>query len=81
MPWWRIVAAGKKFGVEVESKDGLPAEVKSASPLKRRGVAGQRGRLDVTIDHPQHGRFEIRHMGDEVADLRLPPIDISRTAD
>jgi 8-oxo-dGTP pyrophosphatase MutT (NUDIX family)/phage I-like protein len=58
----RIVAAGKKLGVEVESKDGLPAQVKSASPMKRRGVVGQRGRLDVTIDHPQHGRIDIRHL-------------------
>lgn len=60
----RIVAAGKKLGVEVESKDGLPVPP-AKTPLKgRRGAAGQRGRLDVTIDHPQHGRIDIRHLKD-----------------
>jgi 8-oxo-dGTP pyrophosphatase MutT (NUDIX family) len=50
----RIVSAGKKFGVDVSSRDGLPEGVELHRDPK----------LQVSIDHPQHGHFEIRHMKD-----------------
>ena len=74
----RIVAAGKRFGVEVASTDdGLPAAphvAPVAHPGPMRSRRGPATRLDVTIDHPQHGRFEIRHMKD--VEIRLPSIPL-----
>ena len=70
------VAAGKAFGLDIASdKDGLPVGQSSAPPIAHPGplrsrprpANGQRGRLDVTIDHPQHGRLEIRHLSDRIA--------------
>ena len=35
-----------------------------AAKAKAKGTKGPRKGLRMTIDHPQHGRFEIRHMSD-----------------
>lgn len=68
----RIVAAGKKFGVEVtpmsEEAAGVGAGI-HPGPLKARRHL-TRGRVEISIDHPQHGRFEIRHMTDRSTTLR-----------
>lgn len=37
------------------------------------------GRLRVTLDHPTHGRLEVRHMNDGEDVAVLPPVDISQT--
>jgi 8-oxo-dGTP pyrophosphatase MutT (NUDIX family) len=52
----RIAAAAKKFGIESEylESDHTPPRRAPMEP----------GRLHVSIDHPQHGHFEIRHMRD-----------------
>ena len=67
-----LVAAGKKHGVTIPTgDDGLPVPpappVAHPGPLKTRKPQNQRGRLDVVLDHPQHGRLEIRHLKDLTA--------------
>lgn len=66
----RIFEAGKAFGVEITAnnygRQATGAAIRPAPLKTRRGraKADRSGRLDVTIDHPQHGRLEIRHMRD-----------------
>ncbi len=55
----RIVAAGKKFGVEVSD---LSDTIGPQPPVMHPGPLS--GRMQITVDHPKHGHFEIRHMKD-----------------
>lgn len=61
-----IVAAGKRLGVEVTPMSDAAVH---PGPLKARRHL-TRGRVEISIDHPQHGRFEIRHMADRSTTLR-----------
>ena len=55
----RVTAAQRRFG---EGKKAKPAKDAPPAPTMKRRGAMQRPGLRVTVDHPVHGRFEIRQM-------------------
>lgn len=60
-----IKAAERRFGIG------------DAKPKKTRAARG----LRVTIDHPQHGRFEIRNMRDGQELVYGPPVALTEVSD
>jgi hypothetical protein len=76
----RIAAAGKKFGVEVTASDDVvsvmpvgyvkpEAAAPDAVSVMPRGPY-RKPAMTITYDHPEHGKFEIRHMKDGTDELR-----------
>ena len=59
------------------------AQAPKAKGKKTKGTKGARRGLRMTIDHPQHGRFEIRHMtdGTKVELAHAPPVLLARGDD